>query len=59
MVELGVQVKLSARKMSLADALKKINNVRVYLIVAAAIFFVLGVCETVVVVMKTTAILAT
>jgi len=47
MVELGIQVKLSARKVSGEEALKKISNVRVSLKVTAAIFFVLGVCETV------------
>jgi len=45
--------------MSGEEASRKISNVRVSLKVTAAIFFVLGVCETVVVVMRTTAIIAT
>jgi len=47
MVELGIQVKLSAGKMSGEEALKKISTVRVSLKMTAAIFFVLGVCDTV------------
>jgi len=58
MAELGIQVKLSAGQMSREDASRKINNVRVSLIVTAAIFFVLGVCVTVATVMRTTVFLA-
>ena len=47
MVELGIQVKLSAGKMSGEEASRKISNVRVSLKVTAAIFFVLGVMETI------------
>ena len=58
MVELGIQVKLSAGKMSEEEASRKISKVRVSLIVTAGIFFVLGVCATVIDVLRTTAEIA-
>jgi len=47
MVELGIQVKLSARKITPYEALKKISKVRTGLKVAAAFFTVLGIFHTI------------
>jgi len=52
MVELGIQVKLSARKMSQEEAQQKIKNTRMCLKVTAAVFFALGVSYTVVSVVR-------
>ena len=45
MVELGIQVKLSARRMTPYEADKKIKHVRLALKLAVAFFSALGVCE--------------
>jgi len=47
MVELGILVKVSARKMTHVKASKQIHNVRVCVKVTAAILVVLGGCRTV------------
>jgi len=47
MVELGIQVKLSARKLTLDEAAKKISKVRTGLKVAAAFFSAVGIFFTI------------
>ena len=47
MVQLGIQVKLSARIITPDEAVKKISKVRTGLKVAVAFFSVLGICHTI------------
>jgi len=47
MVELGIQVKLSARKLTPDEAVKKIRKVRTGLKLAAAFFLAVGIFDTI------------